>query len=434
MKMRSEIHYIPLTAIEVPVDRQRQEFTPKAIEELADSIEALGLLQPIVLRNDGLTLLAGERRYRALHALNERGVESYLFNDGSISTAVAPAVLAADLDEAQLHEAELHENLRRVALTWQEEAAAINRLHQLRKSRTDEKVTYSSTAEAISEMIGLDTRGAEVRDAEVLAEHLDDPDVAKASSAREARKIIDKKLAAEHRAKLAATYVPRASNHSIYAADALEWLTKADSATYHGIITDPPYGIGADDFGTQSTNRHIYEDSPDYALECYATLLDQGARICMPEAYLFAFCDIDHFPVLRQMAKECGWKTFRTPLIWHRGNSGILPLPTQGPRRTYEPILYCWRGERGLQTEAPMDVLSIPAVTRPTFGAEKPAELYTALLRWRARPADRILDPFAGSGPLLEAAHQLQCYATCVEGNEDKTDYMRVRLQELEGA
>ena len=57
-----------LSSIAVAPNRQRREFTPTELNELADSIEANGLLHPPVIRfADGQPILvAGERRLRAI--------------------------------------------------------------------------------------------------------------------------------------------------------------------------------------------------------------------------------------------------------------------------------------------------------------------------------------------------------------------------------
>jgi ParB family chromosome partitioning protein len=63
------MHLIPIDKILVPSNRQRQEFNPEAIGELATSIARLGLLHPLVIRydseHDEVMLVAGERRLRA---------------------------------------------------------------------------------------------------------------------------------------------------------------------------------------------------------------------------------------------------------------------------------------------------------------------------------------------------------------------------------
>ena len=58
---------LPLDAIRPNPDQPRRSFDPEGLEELADSIRALGILQPLSVRQtqDGWELVAGERRLRA---------------------------------------------------------------------------------------------------------------------------------------------------------------------------------------------------------------------------------------------------------------------------------------------------------------------------------------------------------------------------------
>jgi ParB-like chromosome segregation protein Spo0J len=57
------MQYIPIQDVIVPENRQRQKFNKKKLEELCDSIQKpIGLLHSIILRDDGTTLVCGERR------------------------------------------------------------------------------------------------------------------------------------------------------------------------------------------------------------------------------------------------------------------------------------------------------------------------------------------------------------------------------------
>ncbi len=87
----------------------RKEIAPEHLQELADSIRAEGLLQPIVVRRlvDGkYELIAGERRWRAFQLLK-------------IKTIPARLVVAGDASSATLG---LIENLQREGLNPLEEA------------------------------------------------------------------------------------------------------------------------------------------------------------------------------------------------------------------------------------------------------------------------------------------------------------------------
>ncbi|WP_027965660.1 ParB/RepB/Spo0J family partition protein [Halomonas halocynthiae] len=93
----------------------RREIQPEALEELADSIRAQGVMQPIVVRAVGeqrYEIIAGERRWRAAQLAE---------------LDVIPAVIRDVTDEVALALA-LIENIQRENLNAIEEAMAIKRL------------------------------------------------------------------------------------------------------------------------------------------------------------------------------------------------------------------------------------------------------------------------------------------------------------------
>src|SRR5262245_985729 len=106
---------IPVAAI-VPNPKQpRHVFDEEALEELKISIEEVGLLQPIVVREtapEKYELVMGERRWRAAQA---------------VGRDVIPAIIRDTGDEAMLRDA-LLENIHRVNLNPLEEAAAYQQL------------------------------------------------------------------------------------------------------------------------------------------------------------------------------------------------------------------------------------------------------------------------------------------------------------------
>lgn len=108
---------------EIPVDQicrgryqPRREMESEALEELANSIRAQGLMQPIVIRpvETGYEIIAGERRWRAAQMAG--------------LTAI-PAVIRDVPDEAAIAMA-LIENIQREDLNPIEEAIALQRLQQ----------------------------------------------------------------------------------------------------------------------------------------------------------------------------------------------------------------------------------------------------------------------------------------------------------------
>jgi ParB family transcriptional regulator, chromosome partitioning protein len=106
---------IPVSAIAPNPRQPRQVFDEDSLAELAASIEAVGLLQPVVVRRSGAgqyELIMGERRWRACQLAG---------------TDVIPAIVRETSDDDLLRDA-LMENLHREQLNPLEEAAAYQQL------------------------------------------------------------------------------------------------------------------------------------------------------------------------------------------------------------------------------------------------------------------------------------------------------------------
>ncbi len=80
---------ISVSRIEPSPYQARREFPPEQITELAESIRAEGLLQPIVVRRHGekFQLIAGERRWRAFQQLALKTIPARLVEAGNASAA-----------------------------------------------------------------------------------------------------------------------------------------------------------------------------------------------------------------------------------------------------------------------------------------------------------------------------------------------------------
>ena len=77
----STINEIALDQIEANPNQPRREFDPVALEELANSIRELGLVQPITLRqiaDSRFQIIAGERRWRASQLAGLTAIPAYI--------------------------------------------------------------------------------------------------------------------------------------------------------------------------------------------------------------------------------------------------------------------------------------------------------------------------------------------------------------------
>lgn len=109
---------IPIEKIHPGRNQARRHFDEVALDELAESLQTSGVIQPIVLRTDGdqFELLAGERRWRAAQRAGLRTV---------------PAIVRDDLDPVSAQVLGLVENLQRESLSPMETAFGLKRLAEL---------------------------------------------------------------------------------------------------------------------------------------------------------------------------------------------------------------------------------------------------------------------------------------------------------------
>ena len=126
----SSINEIELSKISVNPNQPRREFDETALEELADSIREIGIIQPITLRkvSDEYQIIAGERRYRASQKAGLDTIPAY------IRTA----------DDENVMEMALIENIQREDLNSVEIALAYQHLIE----------QYDLTQERLSERVG----------------------------------------------------------------------------------------------------------------------------------------------------------------------------------------------------------------------------------------------------------------------------------------
>ena len=108
------VRTIPVGALSPHPDQPRRRFDDAALDELAASIAAQGILQPIVVRphGHGYQIVAGERRWRAAQRARLHEVP----------------VIVRDFSEAETLQIALVENIQRQDLNAIEEAQAFHRL------------------------------------------------------------------------------------------------------------------------------------------------------------------------------------------------------------------------------------------------------------------------------------------------------------------
>ena len=131
LKPMTEMAEISVSAIFPNPTQPRTEFDEEALEELADSIRTLGVIQPITVKrtDDGRYLIiSGERRWRAAQRADLKTLPAYI----------------REVDDENLHAMALVENIQRQDLNAIEIALGMQRLIE----------ECNLTQDALSEKVG----------------------------------------------------------------------------------------------------------------------------------------------------------------------------------------------------------------------------------------------------------------------------------------
>jgi ParB family chromosome partitioning protein len=184
---KEELKQLPVDLLQRGKYQPRTNMNPEALQELAASIKAQGVVQPIVVRplpSGNYEIVAGERRWRASQLA---GLET------------VPAVVRKVPDEAAIAIA-LIENIQRENLNPVEEANALQRLiDEFRMTHQQVAEAVGRSRAAVTNLLRLLTLNTDVR--EMLEKGRMDMGHARALLALEggvqsktARQVVEKKL------------------------------------------------------------------------------------------------------------------------------------------------------------------------------------------------------------------------------------------------
>jgi len=431
-----EFTYLALDQIIVNrAERQRRKADPG---DLVDSIQRLGILNPLICHRDG-TLVAGERRLEAAKALKLDKVPVRFFED---------------LDEISAKIIELEENLKRADLPWQDQCRAIAELHSLHSAKTP-----GWTQERTAKSLGIEKAmtGMYLR----VHDNLGDPLVATATGVRVAYNIlsrIDDRRAGDAISEIMeagadfwetepqAPSTPTVSNPlepaplpsepepSVLLANFLEWAPTYTGPKFNLIHCDFPYGSGAFS-GPQSGKDkwEAYEDTPQLYWQLIVCLGQNLDRIMAHEGHLMFWFSMEHYTeTLRAFAKVAPSLEFNTfPLVWLKSdNVGVLPDPRRGPRRVYETALLASREDRPI-IRAVSNAYAAPT-NKAHHPSTKPEPVLKHFFAMLVDDQTTLLDPTCGAGSALRAAECLG--AKRVLGLEINEEYASAAQSTLRSA
>ncbi len=398
MAKRNEKKIVNLPTDKIIVeDRQRTDMGN--IDELAVSIAAKGLIQPITITPD-YRLLAGGRRLAA----------TKLAELPTIDCIIRPT--EDKLDEREI---ELFENIHRKDLEWPEQAIATQQIHTLMQEKHGDEWTQRATAKLLGKSIGGINDSIQLAEAMAVL-----PALANLPTADAARKKVNR-ISKDAHIRRSISEAPAGSlskfaTDDYLVRDAVEGLSQASDRIASFAEVDPPYGIDLTE--KRATRNKEYDTSiaidtyheipgnvyPGFiksvALQVYRILKDN------------TFCVWWYGPTWHCMVKDAlesvGFHVDDIPAIWYKVDS---PSTTNNPNvylsRAYEPFFICRKGNPRIRNLARPNVFAFAGVppSQRIHATERPVELMREILQTLAFPKYRILVPFLGSGNTLIAAY-----------------------------
>jgi len=426
-----KVFYISPLKVKVNTDLPRFREEMGDVDELALSLVQKGQLQPIVV-NQEMELIAGGRRLAACLKANIDVL--CIFNNA--------------VDSLTMRELEIEENIQRKQFTPAEEFKAIAELHNLKQQRFGEATSGRKGGHTLQDTADLLGKSkAKVIEAISLAQAVERfPELKSCKKASEIKKAVKAIEAVATRASKAEDYKKELSSlaanaaqpYEVFHCEAPEFYTKLEPESVDILFTDPPYGIDIDKTATSvggvtggvNSAGFTFDDSTKRALSLYAELAERSIVFTKPSSHAFIFCGPEHFSAVKEMFQSVGWLCYPKPIIWIKREVGQCNVPHAWPASCYETLLYCRRVDSTLVKQGQPDWIECPPIPagakrHPT---EKPVALLRNLLQRVALPGAVVVDPFMGSGAVIEAACIEQCF---VKGCDKLVESYHVTIERL---
>lgn len=404
--MKYEVISININQVQVN-GRHRKDLGD--IDSLANSIEEIGLLQPIIVKQENHLLIGGERRLEAFKTLRDR--------HGGTRYSYIPAVIAENLDDAYLMLlAERDENTCRKDFAPSEAVAIGKMLEEIERpaakerqgARTDlqhsgnfPECSSGQTRDKVGASIGMSGKTYE-KAKEVIEKAESEPELfgalveemdqtGKVDGAHKKMKNIEAHILFTEQTNQEV----KDNEPTIELDDAYNWLTNKPPCDL--LLTDPPYSTDVEDIDSFAL----------WMVHGLNKVRDTGRAYIFIGAYpkeLKAYLSINIPEHIR----------LEQVLIWEYKNT-LGKAPKMKYKQNYQACLY-FVGVNAPPLNCPLteEQWAVQEINAPDGRQgdryhkwQKPLEIAERFVRHGTKPGDVVYDPFACTGTFLLAAAKL---------------------------
>lgn len=193
------------------------------------------------------------------------------------------------------------------------------------------------------------------------------------------------------------------------------------------LLTDPPYGQQFAGGGLSTARANIRADGARQGVRVARQVLNAAMQNLKPDAHVLVFCHWESWPDFYDACSPL--IPIKNALIWDKHRCGMGDTLMEYAR-DYEVILYGAGSGRPLAGRRDGAVIRgiPPCNNQREHPVEKPVRLMSYLIQRHAPASGVVLDPFAGVGPVLQAAKNLGRRAIGIEIEERYCEIAARRL------
>ena len=210
----------------------------------------------------------------------------------------------------------------------------------------------------------------------------------------------------------------------LHQGDCVEVMREMESNSVDAVVTDPPYGIDLQP--QRGITKSIVGDGAQEARELWAGFVPEAHRILKNNTASLFFTGWSEMEWAKPLLAK--YFTVKSCIVWVKNVWGIGYYT----RPQHEMALYCHKGNPPLPEEPQSDVWFCDRVHKPKHSCEKPVSLAVRAVKLCTEPDAVILDPFAGSGAILEGAVQVGRRAVGIEIDGEYCQQARRRLSAIQ--